>query len=331
MVFRKGGMLPRNMSFYYNGERLEIVKEFKYLGMVFTTGGSFAETQNTLCGQAQKAIFKLNKYLYKFTYISPKHKLDLFDKLISPILNYSSEVLGFIQAKSIERVHLQYCKKLLGVRKTTQNDFVYGELGRTTFITKRYFIILKYWFMILATDENEYIKMVYKLMLSDLDRFPNKVNWASLVRNLLMSLGFNNVWLDQGVGNYGGFITVLKQRLTDNFIQNWHSRLEDSSRAIFYKSIASFQFQPYLLTLNISKFCNAISKLRMSSHRLEIEAGRWVRVNRVPVNERKCTLCNVIEDEYHFVIECQWYTELRKKYIPKYIIVNDLVCINLLN
>ena len=160
--------------------------------------------------------------------------------------------------------------------------------------------------------------MVYKLMLSDLDRFPNKVNWASLVRNLLMSLGFNNVWLDQGVGNYGGFIIVLKQRLTDNFIQNLHLRLEDSSRAIFYKSIASFQFQPYLLTLNVSKFCNAISKLRMSSHRLEIEAGRWVRVNRVPVNERKCTLCNVIEDEYHFVIECQRYTELRKKYIPKY-------------
>ena len=153
-------------------------------------------------------------------------------------------------------------KKLLGVRKTTQNDFVYGELGRTTFITKRYFIILKYWFKILATDENKYIKMVYKLMLSDLDRFPNKVNWASLVRNLvrnlLMSLGFNNVWLDQGVGNYGGFITVLKQRLTDNFIQNWHSRLEDSSRAIFYKSIASFQFQPYLLTLKHIKilYCN---------------------------------------------------------------------------
>ena len=105
----------------FNGGRLEIVKEFKYLGMVFTTGGSFAAAQNTLSGQAQKAIFKLNKCLYKFTYISPKHKIDLFDKLISLILNYSSEVWGFIQAKSIERVHLQYCKKLLGVIKTTQN------------------------------------------------------------------------------------------------------------------------------------------------------------------------------------------------------------------
>ena len=257
MVFRKGGMLPRNMAFFYNGERLEIVKEFKYLGMVFTTGGSISEAQNTLAGQAQKAIFKLNKYLYKFTYISPKHKLDLFDKLISPILNYSSEVWGFIQANSIERVHLQFCKKLLGVKKTTQNDFVYGELGRTSYITKRYFIILKYWFKIILAEENKYIKIVYNLMLRDLERLPNKVNWASLVKHLLMSLGFYNVWLDQGVGNYDGFINILKQRLTDNFVQNWHSRLENSSRATFYRSIASFQYQPYLEIVNISKFCNA--------------------------------------------------------------------------
>ena len=120
MVFRKGSILPRNLIFYYDGTQVEIVKQFKYLGLVFTVSGSFTEAQNTLSGQAQKAIFKLNKYLYKFTFISPKYKLDLFDKLISPILNYASEVWGFSQANSIERVHLQFCKKLLGVKKMTQ-------------------------------------------------------------------------------------------------------------------------------------------------------------------------------------------------------------------
>ena len=129
MVFRKGGVLPRNMVFYYNGVVLKIVKEFKYLGIVFTSRGSFSEAQNTLAGQGQKAIFKLNKYLYKFTYISPKHKSNLFDKLITPILSYSSEVWGFSQANAMERVHLLFCKKLLGVKKPTQNDFIYGEFG----------------------------------------------------------------------------------------------------------------------------------------------------------------------------------------------------------
>ena len=35
----------------------EIVNKFKYLGILFTSGGSFAEAQNTLSVQAQNAIF----------------------------------------------------------------------------------------------------------------------------------------------------------------------------------------------------------------------------------------------------------------------------------
>jgi len=47
----------------FNGERLEIVKSFSYLGVVFSSGGSFYITEVTLVGKTQKAIFKLNTYL----------------------------------------------------------------------------------------------------------------------------------------------------------------------------------------------------------------------------------------------------------------------------
>ena len=57
-------------------------------------GGSFNITEVTLAGKAQKAIFEFNKYLYNFPSVSVKHRLDLFDKLILPILNYLSEVWG---------------------------------------------------------------------------------------------------------------------------------------------------------------------------------------------------------------------------------------------
>ena len=40
-------------------------------------------------------IFKTNTHLYKFTSISVSHRIELFDKLILPILNYASEVWGF--------------------------------------------------------------------------------------------------------------------------------------------------------------------------------------------------------------------------------------------
>ena len=215
-------------------------------------------------------------------------------------------------------MHLQFCKGLLGVKKSTQNDFVYGELGRITLITKRYVSIIKYWFKILRSSENKYINFTYKIMFSDLERRPNATSWAPLVKNLLFSLGFNEVWMQQGVGNYNIFISLLKQRLTDNFIQNWQARLDASSRAVFYKSVAIFQMQPYLEKVNIRKFCQAFSRLRMSSHRLEIESGRWTRPNSTPLDDRKCNLCNILEDEFHFVLECTMFVELRKKYISRY-------------
>ena len=55
MIFRNGGTLRRNLNFEYNGENIEIVKKFTYLGGVFTTGGSFSETHEALSGQALKA------------------------------------------------------------------------------------------------------------------------------------------------------------------------------------------------------------------------------------------------------------------------------------
>ena len=83
------------------------------------------------------------KYLHvnNFVSISPQHYLDLFDKLVRPILQYGCEVWGFANALVIERLHLHFCKQILGVKKSTQNDFVYGELGRTQLRTQRLFAI----------------------------------------------------------------------------------------------------------------------------------------------------------------------------------------------
>ena len=44
----------------------------------------------------------MNKYLHKFTSLSVSPGLDLFEKLISPVLNYASEVWGFIQGNAID-------------------------------------------------------------------------------------------------------------------------------------------------------------------------------------------------------------------------------------
>ena len=53
----------------------------------------------------------------------------------------------------------------------------------------------------------------------------------------------------------------------------------------------------------------------MSSHRLNIETGRWIRT---PMEQRLCNKCNKLEDEFHFLFECKLYDSLRGKYLKQY-------------
>jgi len=71
-------------------------------------------------------------------------------------------------------------------------------------------------------------------MCRDLAIVTNSASLANSVRHLVQSIGFNNVWMNQGVGNVNLFIRILKERLNDNVVQNWNSELIESSRARTY-------------------------------------------------------------------------------------------------
>ena len=125
----------------------------------------------------------------------------------------------------------------------------------------------------MQTNENKYYKKIYLLLKSDCDRYPNRKNWCTFLTELLCNLGFYQGWLFQDVGQPKIFLLNVKHRLKDQFIQGWNGRIQESSRASLYRHLASFKFQPYLDICNISKFRFALTRLRVSSHRLQIESG----------------------------------------------------------
>jgi hypothetical protein len=52
-----------------------------------------------------------------------------------------------------------------------------------------------------------------------------------------------------------------------------------------------------------------------------VETGRYYNIDR---HARICNMCNNndIEDEYHFILECSKYVEIRRKYIKPYYCIN---------
>ena len=60
----------------------------------------------------------------------------------------------------------------------------------------------------------------------------------------------------------------------------------------------------YLDNIKIKKYRFALTKFRLSSHQLEIETGKGKQPVKIPISDCKCKLCNTIEDEFHFLLEC---------------------------
>ena len=64
----------------------------------------------------------------------------------------------------IEKVQLDFCKRVLGVKKSTCNVMIYSELGRLPLHVIRKFKVLKYLVKILSTD-NCILQQCYQEML----------------------------------------------------------------------------------------------------------------------------------------------------------------------
>ena len=130
IVFRKGGRLRNGMHFTYDDIELEIVGKFNYLGLTLSSSGVFSVAQQTLAGQARKSLFRFEHMTRQFYNLKPRLHLELFDKLITPVLSYCAEVWGFHKAMAVKKIHTQFWRKVLGVKSSTSNDITRAELGR---------------------------------------------------------------------------------------------------------------------------------------------------------------------------------------------------------
>ena len=181
----------------------------------------------------------------------------------------------------------------------------------------RFIRIIKYWLKSISSNSFKFRKIVYSALKQDADTHPDKISWVTSVRDLLSRLGFRDVWLQQGVGDNDHFLSIFKQRLSGINLQNGRARVSNTSRSIIYKEIIDHGFQYFLKILSIPNYRVAMTRLILSSHNLNIESGRWQRPITSREN-RKCTLCNKVEDEFHFIFECSAFVQLRKQYIKPY-------------
>ena len=99
------------------------------------------------------------------------------------------------------------------------------------------------------------------------------------------------MWNNTNSVNLKTFYLVFKQRVVDVFKQNWFNDIARNGTLVLYKEFKQYvEYENYLTKLP-SKLRIPLAKLRLSSHQLLIETGRYSQ-NRTERAHRLCTLCD---------------------------------------
>ena len=109
----------------------------------------------------------------------------------------------------------------------------------------------------------------------------------------------------------------IKDRLRTYYEKIWKDMLVKTNKSLVYcKHKSEFKMESYLTRVTNTSHRRALTKLRLSDHKLEIECGRHIRpkINR---ENRTCKLCSKlhkqtpIEDEVHFITRCDNFMQIK--------------------
>ena len=303
---------------------LEIVDKYCYLGIMITKTGNLKAAIDRLNKKASNAYFGIRKEFNFQNNASPKVILKLFDTMIQPILLYGSEIWGVYGYRKctmeyirkyllnikhmFEDLHTKMCRNALGVHKTATEILVKAELGRYPLMCNIVKNIYSYWQHLLGSKESS---LVRKVVLDNPAH--NVMHYRTRVENIFESMNCEHL-LQCHVRkkcdlkrNCHNVVTVYKNLYNDyffNVLKDKANRPESGGRFEIYNKIKKvYRYEKYLI-LHKNILRRNITNIRISTHKLPIEALRKAGVDRC---DRKCSLCSLgrIGTEFHAVMECE--------------------------
>ena len=207
-----------------------------------------------------------------------------------------------------ELLHNAFCKRILGVYKSTSNIISKAEIGRLPLSFYIILQVIKYWNHIL---EKPIDSLLHQSYLSELN---NSSEWTSFVKTILTLCDLQNKWDNQTILN-NNEMSILKSNLRKMFLKLYC----DAKKPDHLKFSFNLQLQTrsnLLMPAEYTKmnipliYRKGLTRIRLQSNRLGIVTGRFSRPV-TPLQNRICPTCKVLDDENHLFWNCSLTEQIR--------------------
>ena len=362
-------------TYMLNGEPLEVVDSYCYLGIILHKSGSLQYSIKDLKCKATRAMFGLKRTVNR-SKLSFRALTTLFDSLIKPILLYGAPVwmptlpiikhlcnsatfkpqqvqgiISKINRIPFEITHQFFLKWALGTHRKSSNIGTLGESGRYPLIYQSIKLTLSYYqrvenlsndsLVYAALQEQKSLMLPWYKNIESLLKIDEifHLDHVSAYRYRRKTQNNDSTSTHQHTQSHSQatmptstssscfthdpskFLPInpipsrdfrpnhIIKCLKDHFKVCWEYEKSISSKLELYHSIKkSFQKEPYLDIIHNPYNRYRTTKLRISSHDLEIESGRYAGLRR---EERSCKWCSlsisteILEDESHVLFTIQ--------------------------
>ena len=195
--FRNPRRQRTNFTFKYNESEILKVSNYKYLGFYLHEHMDYEYNANRLCDSASRALGSLNSKFKSLKNVSFNAYSKIFHSGVASILDYSSEIWGFIKAPSIDKIQNRAMRFLLGVHKFCPLPALSGDIGWLPCRYRRYISIIRYWNRLIQMNNERLTKKVF---LHDYDQNSNN-SWSNDVENIFDSVNLLTHYENKSVCN----------------------------------------------------------------------------------------------------------------------------------
>ena len=254
-----------------------------------------------------------------------------------------------------EKIHLHFLKWALGVNRKASNSAVWGESGRYPLIIESINLTLKFVKRVQNMNDNSLVSLAFKEQKSlnldwyrgiepilKLDKsfssdhvtsYRMRTNKTQHPTTNIKPPKVNHILIHNGVAkpvptqlikpnkSYHFTVHHIIKSLKESFKKIWQADISQS-RKLEYFSLYKNEFRKATYLDKVQNYHDRVSttRLRTSSHRLQIELGRRFKI---PRELRHCSWCElsmgelVCESESHFLDHCDTNAKQRASLLVK--------------
>lgn len=279
----------------FDNDVIKNLDESLYLGSIITDSGNVSMDVKAEVKRKERRLNRFYAYLTQNRNAPLKVKEKVLESCILSAVIYNCETWGDAQLDGLEKKYRRALKYMLGVRRTTCNEFPYVELNKPTLTSVIHKRQLKFYNDCLI---NKDWPMQRYIIRQGLD---SKCSFISHYEKLKRKYDDPNDIVKESLNRMKETIKL--------------KAANDRSRYVSYLKVNPLLVRPSVYNRYVrTDKLHLVTRIRCISHSLEIELGRH---HKVPI-PRECRLCSCgeVEDEEHFLTSCHQYTHIRNEMFP---------------